>query len=134
MNIEQATSIVIQIGGAAFLLGLLYGLQTLMYGFSADERKEMERANAARRDVKQEQMDFLSRKNVEGAPLFSADFEFIEKALMKDVRTKVGGHAIPKALEPYFIVENTTACSIGSRAEPDVRLDRLVLTLQKESV
>ena len=133
MNMEQTISILIQIGGAAILLGLFYSLISIIHGFNTDEIKDMEREIAARRDVKQEQVAFLSRKNIEGAPLFSVDFEFIEQSLMKDAMTKVGGKSIPKALEPCLILESVVAGPIKSLAEPSVRVDQLVLTIQKES-
>ena len=134
MGVEQATSILIQIGGGAFVLGLLYGLQALMDGFDPDGREEMERMNAARRLVQQKQVAALKRKGIEGAPLFSSDFEFIEKALMKHTRTKVVGNSIPKALEQSFSGERGETCQLGLLRGTYLNLDRLVMTLKEESV
>ena len=134
MSMEQATSILIQTGGAAFVLGLLYGLQTLWYESDPDGREEMERMNAARRLVKQEQMAALRRKDVEGVPLFSSDLEVLEKALMKHARTKVVGNSIPKALEQSFSSKRGETCQLGTLGETYLNLDRLVMTLKEESV
>jgi hypothetical protein len=134
MSLEQATSILILTGGSAFVLGLLYGLQTLCSGFDPDGRDEMERMNAARRLVKQEQMAALKRKDIEGAPLFSSDLEVLEKALMKHARTKVVGKSIPKALEQSFSGERGETCQLGTFGETYLNLDRLVMTLKEESV
>lgn len=116
------------------MLGLLYGLQALMNGSDPEGREEMERMNAARRLVQQEQVAALKRKNIEGAPLFSSDFEFIEKALMKHDRTKVGGNSIPKALDQSFSSEIGETCQPGILAETYLQWDRLVMTLNEESV
>jgi len=134
MSLEQTTSILILTGGSAFVLGLLYGLQTLYSGFDPDGREEMERMNAARRLVKQEQMAALKRKDIEGAPLFSSDLEVLEKALMKHARTKVVGKSIPKALEQSFSGERGETCQLGTLGETYLNLDRLVMTLKEESV
>ncbi|MCK5054474.1 MAG: hypothetical protein KAR65_09355 [Anaerolineales bacterium] len=134
MSVEQATSILIQIGAGAFVLGILYGLQSLMNGFDADGREEMERMNAARRLVQQEQVVRLKRKDLEGAPLFSSNFEFIEKALMKDARTKVGWKSIPKALDQSFSAEKGETCQLGTFEATYLQWDRLVLTLNEESL
>ena len=134
MSLEQTTSILILTGGSAFVLGLLYGLQTLHSGFDPDGREEMERMNAARRLVKQEQMAALKRKDIEGAPLFSSDLEVLEKALMKHARTKVVGKSIPKALEQSFSGERGETCQLGTLGETYLNLDRLVMTLKEESV
>jgi hypothetical protein len=134
MSLEQATSILILTGGSAFVLGLLYVLQTLYSGFDSDGRDEMERMNAARRLVKQEQMAALKRKDIEGAPLFSSDLEVLEKALMKHARTKVVGNSIPKALEQSFSGERGEPSLLGTLGETYLNLDRLVMTLKEESV
>lgn len=134
MSLEQATSILILTGGSAFVLGLLYGLQTLYSGFDPDGRDEMERMNAARRLVKQEQMAALKRKDIKGAPLFSSDLEVLEKALMKHARTKVVGNSIPKALEQSFSGERGETSQLGTLGETYLNLDRLVMTLKEESV
>ncbi|MCK5635043.1 MAG: hypothetical protein KAI06_08145 [Anaerolineales bacterium] len=134
MSLEQATSILIQTGGVAFVLGLLYGLQALIYKCDPDGMEEMERMNGARRLVKQEQMAALKRKDVEGIPLFSSDFEVLEKALMKHAQTKVVGNSIPKALEQSFSGERGETCQLGTMGETYLNLDRLVLTLKEESV
>jgi hypothetical protein len=134
MSLEQAISILIQTGGAAFVLGLLYGLQALFYKCDPDGREEMERMNAARRLIKQEQMAALNRKDIEGLPLFSSDLEVLEKALMKHARTRVVGNSIPKALEQSFSGERGETCQLGMLGETHLNLDRLVMTLQEESV
>jgi len=134
MSLEQATSILILTGGSAFVLGLIYRLQTLCSEFDPDGREEMERMNAARRLVKQEQMAALKRKDIEGAPLFSSDLEGLEKALMKHARTKVVGKSSPKALEQSFSGERGETCQLGTLGETSLNLDRLVMTLKEESV
>jgi hypothetical protein len=134
MSLEQATSILILTGGSAFVLGLLYGLQTLYSGFDPDGRDEMERMNAARRLVKQEQMAALKRKDIECVPLFSSDLEVLEKALMKHARTKVVGNSIPKALEQSFSGERGETCQLGILGETYLQFDRLVMTLKEGSL
>lgn len=134
MSMEQATSILIQTGGAAFVLGFLYGLRTLWYESDPDGREEMERMNAARRLVQQEQVAALKRKDVEGAPLFSSDFEFIEKALMKHARTKVGGNSIPKALDQSFSGDRGETSQLGTLEATYLQWDRPVMTLNEESL
>lgn len=134
MSLEQTTSILILTGGSAFVLGLLYGLQTLHSGFDPDGREEMERMNAARRLVKQEQMAALKRKDIEGAPLFSSDLEVLEKALMKHARTKVVGNSLPKALEQSFSRERCETFQLGTLEETYQQFDRLVMKLNEESL
>ena len=134
MSLEQATSILIQIGGSAFVLGLLYGLQALFSTCDPDGREEMERMNTAKRLIKQEQMAALNRKGIEGIPLFSSDLEVLEKALMKHARTKVVGNSIPKALEQSFSGERGETCQLRMLGETYLNLDRLVMTLKEENV
>lgn len=131
---ELATSILIQIGGGALLLGLLYGLQTIMNGFDPAGREEMERMNAARRLVQQEHIAELKSRDVEGAPLFSSDFEFLEKALVKHARTKVVGNSISKALDQSFSAERGDTCQLGTFGETYLQWDRLGTALIEESV
>ena len=134
MSLEQATSILIQTGGIAFVLGLLYGLQALLYKCDPDGREEMERMNTARRLIKKEQMATINKKDIEGIPLFSSDLEVLEKALMKHARIKVVGNSIPKALEQSFSGERGETCQLGLLRGTYLNLDRLVMTLKEESV
>ncbi len=134
MSLEQATSILIQTGGSAFVIGLLYRFQTLLNECDSDGREQMERMRASRRLAKQEHMAALKRKDIEGAPLFSSDLEVLEKALMKHARTKVVGNSIPKALEQSFSGERCKTCQLGLFRGTYLNLDRLVMTLKEESV
>jgi hypothetical protein len=134
MSLEQATSILIQTGGAAFVLGLLNGLQTLLYECDPDGREQIERMRASRRLAKQEQMAALKRKDIEGAPLFSSDLAYIENALMKHARTKEDVNSTPKSLEQCFSGERGETCQLGTLGETYLKLDRLVMTLKEESV
>ena len=131
MSLEQATSILIQTGGSAFVLGLLYGLQTLLYECDPDGREQMERMRASRRLAKQERMAALKRKDIEGTPLFSSDLAGVENALMKHARTKDERNSAPQSLKQRFSGET---CQLGTLGETYLNLDRLVMTLKEESV
>ncbi len=134
MSLEQATSILIQTGGSAFVLGLLYGLQTLLYECDPDGREQMERMRASRRLAKQEHMAALKRKDIEGAPLFSSDLAGVESALMKHARTKEERNSAPKSLEQRSSGERGETCQLGTLGETYLKIDRLVMTLEEESV
>lgn len=134
MSLEQATSILIQTGGSAFVIGLLYRFQTLLNECDSDGREQMERMRASRRLAKQEHMAALKRKDIEGAPLFSSDLAGVENALMKHARTKEDGNSTPKSLEQRFSGERGETCQLGTLGEAYLKLDRLVMTLKKESL
>ncbi len=134
MSLEQATSILIQTGGAAFILGLLYGLRTLLHEIDPDGREQMERMRASRRLSKQEHMAALKSKEIEGAPLFSSDLMDIENVLMEHARTKEAVNSPPESLEQCISGERGETCQLGTLGETYLKLDRLVMTLKEEGV
>ena len=134
MNLEQATSMLIQTGGAAFVVGLYYGLQTFFNECDPDGKTQMERMRASRRLAKQEHMAAIKSKDIEGAPLFSSDLMDMENALMKHALTKEDVKSTLESLEQCFSGERGETCQLEPLGETYLNLDRLVTTLKEESV
>lgn len=122
MSIEQAPSILIEIGVSAFAVGLLHRLQLLMDDPDSEGREQMERLRESRRLATQQHIEALKRMDAEGTPLFSPEFSRIEAALREDALRNAIGNSAPEQSKRHFTGESIETFRLEESGEVLPRL------------